>query len=258
MILMNSLGLVMFAKLALFLFSTVLLSTYAYAANDNEVDECQSALSKENYDVAFQRCEYEAEKGDALAAEIMGFLYLKGLGTTRDWALARKYLEQSIDAGNLNASRYLAILYWNGLGVEKSNEKAREYFKDCLVIAKDKNIDCAVQYAKVLGYNSNPPAIKEEAIDVYNKLIDVEHYEFSYDLASISLNVGKYKQSYKYAEFFIFWVRRYGDIALYSKSVQDSERIKEEARRHLTDADIGECYNWVKDEIYKISQKFNK
>ena len=156
----------MFAKLALFLFSTVLLSTYAYAANDNEVDECQSALSKENYDVAFQRCEYEAEKGDALAAEIMGFLYLKGLGTTRDWDLARKYLEQSIDAGNLNASRYLAILYWNGLGVEKSNEKAREYFKDCLVIAKDKNIDCAVQYAKVLGYNSNPPAIKEEAIDV--------------------------------------------------------------------------------------------
>ena len=221
-----------------------------------QVKKCEEAMKQAMYEVAVQQCEYEAEKGSTEAAEYLGYMYLKGKGVARDWGLARKYLEQAVDGGLVTARRYLAILYWNGLGVERSREKAMELFNDCMSYEMQNGGDsCKVQLAQTLSFGTNSEQDHRYAKDLYAQLFEKKDYQYSLDLAKMYLVLGQNAEAYKYAEFYIWWAKRYGDVEQLRLSMSDATVVKNKAVVNLSDVQVNDAYNWVKNEIYKINEE---
>lgn len=239
--------------LSLTLVSLMLFNNLSYAEESIETSKCINAIKHEHYDIAFQQCEHEADNGDALAAEMLGYMYLKGKGTSRDWNTSRKFLEQSVDLGNNMAYRYLGIIYWNGLGVERNVEKARELFNECVTYDVSQDISCTLQFAKVLSYNTNSTANKNEALDMYKKLFDNGYYEASVYYARVAHMLKKESEAYRYAEFFMLWVKRYGDLSLLRKNYLEAERIRDSASVNLSSNELNEGFNWVRSLLNDIN-----
>lgn len=225
----------------------------------SRVSSCEEAMKQGLYEVAVQQCEYEAEKGSAEASEYLGYMYLKGKGVGRDWGLAKKYLEQAIDGGLITASRYLAILYWNGLGVERSRDKAMDLFRDCMAYEEQNGGDsCKVQLAQTLSFGTNSEQDHRYAKDLYAQLFEKKDYQYSLDLAKMYLVLGQSANAYRYAEFYIWWAKRYGDIEQLRLSMSDATAVKNKAVVDLTDVQVNDAYTWVKNEIYKINEEHLK
>jgi len=227
-----------------------------YAAELSGGESCEEAMKHAHYDVAVQQCEYEAEKGSAEAAEYLGYIYLKGKGAPRDWVLAKKYLEQAVDGGVVTASRYLAILYWNGLGVERSRDKAMELFRDCISYEEQNGgVSCKVQLAQTLSFGTNSQDDHRYAKDIYAGLVENKDYQYSLDLAKMYLTLGNDANAYKYAEFYIWWAKRYGDIEQIRLSMSEASVVKNKAAASLSDNQVNSAYTWVKNEIHKINEE---
>ncbi len=227
---------------------------YADVLSDGE--KCADAMKNEHYSVAAQQCGTEAEAGDPAAAEILGYIYLKGKSGLRDWDLAKKYLEMAVDGGNITASKYLAVLYWNGLGVERDQQKAMELFADCINYENEHGgVTCKVQLASTLSFGTNSRADHENARDIYRDLVDGKDYGFAVDLAKMDLNLEEYFEAYKYAEFYIWWAKRYGTVSQIQRSMSEGEAVKNAASAHLSDAEVNEAFSWVKERIFAINNE---
>lgn len=235
----------------------LLISTTAIASSDFKPDEsCQDSVQKQHYDIALQQCEFESEKGDSLASEFLGFMYLKGKGGPRDWNLAKRFLEQSVDQGNVMANRYLAVMYWNGLGVPKDREKAKELFQKCVNYDKEKDIACTVQYAKTLSYNTNSIEDKRNALTLYQKLVDHEAYEYSYNYSKLALSLNKYNLAYRQSEFFLLWAQRYGNLAELRTKFRDAENISANAAKKISVEELSIGSSLIKAKIMDINRAF--
>lgn len=239
------------------LVSSLLLSpSLVWAMGINEGLNCIEAVQGSRYEVAMQKCELEAEEGNAQAAEMLGFMSLKGNGGPRDWKYAKRFLEQSVKLGNLNANRYLGVIYWNGLGVKVDHEKAHELFKSCLSFDLSTDISCTVQYAKTLSSQQNSLDDKLSALAIYQKLLDNHAYEYSFNYSKLALNLDKYEEAFIYAELFIRWAKRYGDLALLRQKYNEAEKISAQATKHLTDEELTKDSFWVKHKIFEINKAF--
>jgi TPR repeat protein len=69
----------------------------------------------------------------SLAETSIGYFYLEGLGTDRDYSLGIEWLESAADKGSMNALFYLATVYENGDGVEEDIDKALEYYLEGVI-----------------------------------------------------------------------------------------------------------------------------
>lgn len=247
------------AQLNVVVFLLLLLSNITTASTEFTPNEnCLETVQKQRFYIAMQQCEYEAEKGDAVAAELLGFMYLKGKGGPRDWNLARRYLEQSINFGNIKASRYLAVIYWNGLGVPKDEEKAKKLFNDCLTYEKNADNSCAVQYAKTLSYNTNSLDNREKALEIYQNLIDNEAYEYSYNLAKVALSLKKYNLAYRQSEFFLLWAKRYGNLPVLRTKFYEAEKVSTKASKKISPEELSLGSSWIKARIMDINRAYIK
>ncbi|MGN1393481.1 MAG: tetratricopeptide repeat protein [Succinivibrionaceae bacterium] len=223
----------------------------------NASEKCLNSVIKGLYDTALQQCEYETYKGNAQAAEMLGYMYLKGRGTSRDWVLSRKFLEKSVDLGNKTAYRYLGIIYWNGLGVPKSYEKARECFEQCITYDVNQDLSCTIQFAKVLSYKSNSKDNLREALTIYKKLFDLGVYDIAYYYADVAKKLSMYQDAYKYAEFFLVWAKRYGDLSQLRRNYINAEKIRNEMSAILTDNEINEGFLWMRIKLLQIDSTSN-
>jgi hypothetical protein len=233
------------------------LSPFCSLAAEIQNSECIESVKKKNYLIAFQQCEIEAEQNNPYAAEMLGFMYLKGIGAPRDWNLANRYLVQSVNLGNINANRYLGVMYWNGFGVKADKDRAHDLFNKCLTFSHDADISCTVQYAKTLSSQTNNFSDREHALSIYEELLQNEAYDYSYDYAKLALSLRKFKTAFRFSELFILWSKRYGDLASLRLKYIDSEKISSEAARFLSDEELTIESNWVKHEIQKINRKAN-
>lgn len=67
-----------------------------------------------NYAEAYQLWLERAEQGDAEAKNYIGILYYMGLGTPRDYSMAKHWFEQAANAGVADAQYNLGSMYENG------------------------------------------------------------------------------------------------------------------------------------------------
>ncbi|MBQ3682221.1 MAG: sel1 repeat family protein [Succinimonas sp.] len=239
----------------LFLGLGLTVSGTAAAASDINGDSCFQAVSEERYDNAFTLCENETEKGDAEAAMHLGYMYLKGKGTVRDWDQARKYLEQAVDQGNLMAYKYLGVLYWNGLGVPRDINKARDLFRQCLKFEPGEDLSCTAQFAETLTFGSNSRQNAMEAAELYSTLLKNRNYEYAYYLAKQQVELQENAAAFKNIEFFLLWSKRYGDLSALRKNITSAQKLENSLRGVIGDQESRDGFNWARDLIYAINHE---
>lgn len=69
-----------------------------------------------------------AERGDASAQYMVGYLYAQGEGVESDSGTAAKWYRKAADQGDPDAQLNLGLLYVNGMGGKKSYVSAYKWF----------------------------------------------------------------------------------------------------------------------------------
>ncbi|WFQ80832.1 MULTISPECIES: tetratricopeptide repeat protein [Xenorhabdus] len=79
-----------------------------------------------------------AEKGESEAQNAMGYLYMEGLGVSKDGVIAMEWLMESALQGNTAAQNNIGQLYWYGNnGVERDQAKAMQWFLKSVALGDD-------------------------------------------------------------------------------------------------------------------------
>ena len=113
-------------KLLLILFLSFSFIVSSYADSDN----CVNAFESEDYQNAALECINPANLGEIYPQNILGWLYLKGLGVSIDYSKALIWLNKSADQGNAWALGQLGLMYQNGYGVSKDYNQAFTLLKN--------------------------------------------------------------------------------------------------------------------------------
>ena len=78
---------------------------------------------------ALQQLEPRAAKGDVDAAALLGLCYQRGIGTSKDAAKARSYIERAAAGQEPESLNVLGDLYYEGDGVAKDLAKAADLYR---------------------------------------------------------------------------------------------------------------------------------
>lgn len=70
-----------------------------------------------------------AKNGDPAAQCLIGQMYVRGLGVTKNYEEGFKYLNLAADKGNVIAMLIIALMYLDGAGVAQNDKEAFHYFK---------------------------------------------------------------------------------------------------------------------------------
>ncbi|HWT29984.1 MAG TPA: SEL1-like repeat protein, partial [Propylenella sp.] len=82
----------------------------------------------------------------------LGSIYEKGLGVTKDLAVAQDWYRRAADAGNVKAMHNLAVLYAEGAGGKPDLEKAAALFRKAAEHGvRDSQFNLAILHARGLG-----------------------------------------------------------------------------------------------------------
>lgn len=76
-----------------------------------------------------QRVQQDAEKGDALAQQVLGGCYYFGDMVKKNFAEAAKWYRKSAEQGQADAQCNLGVCYENGTGVTKDHAEALKWFR---------------------------------------------------------------------------------------------------------------------------------
>jgi len=96
-----------------------------------------TSYDRANYQTALKVWMESAMTGDAEAMNYVGEIYLKGLGTDPDYALAQVWFKKSADKGNNRAKINLGYMYEEGLGVDKDMTKALNLYREASGVTND-------------------------------------------------------------------------------------------------------------------------
>lgn len=133
----------------------------------------QLALEQKNEELRYKLFELSWEYKNPLAADALGDLNQKGIGTKKDMKLAIEWYQKSIamesiygmeklgyiyitgpddvdrdfkkaqdlfvqgsELGGVNAAYYLGYMYYNGLGIEKNSQEAEKWFQRSKLLAE--------------------------------------------------------------------------------------------------------------------------
>src|SRR4029077_10271537 len=88
------------------------------------------AYDRANYQTALKVWMDSAMTGDVDAMNYVGEIYLKGLGTDPDYALAQVWFKKAADKGLARAKINLGYMYEAGLGVPKDPAQAINLYRE--------------------------------------------------------------------------------------------------------------------------------
>lgn len=83
-------------------------------------------LSQQAY---LEKCKTAASKGNVIAQNTLGFLYLNGQSVTQDYQLAAKWFRHAADNHYAPAQFNLAIMYKLGQGVEQNHSESIKWMQ---------------------------------------------------------------------------------------------------------------------------------
>ena len=95
------------------------------------------SYDRANYQTALKVWMDSAMTGDVEAMNYVGEIYLKGLGTDPDYALAQTWFKKAADKGNNRAKINLGYMYEEGLGVPKDMTQALNLYREASGITND-------------------------------------------------------------------------------------------------------------------------
>ncbi len=95
------------------------------------------SFDRANYQTALKVWMESAMTGDVEAMNYVGEIYLKGLGTDPDYALAQVWFKKAADKGNSRAKINLGFMYEEGLGVDKDMTKALNLYREASGVTGD-------------------------------------------------------------------------------------------------------------------------
>ena len=98
------------AAAALILIASLLSFLMACPILAGPIEDAKKAYSRGDYMTAYQLITPEAEKGDAVAQFILGFMYDEGKGVPQDDAEAAKWYRKAAKQGNIAAQYNLDLL----------------------------------------------------------------------------------------------------------------------------------------------------
>ena len=120
-----------------------------------------------DYKKAFESFSGADSEQDAIVSNVLGDMYLFGVGTEQDYTKAREYFEQATKyKDNEDAIERLIWIHLKGLGVEKDEQKAVEY-----MLKGDELKNRHAQFYLGLSYELGwgVTADKDKAIEYYKK-----------------------------------------------------------------------------------------
>lgn len=98
-------------------------------SSSSELKEGLSAYELENYDLAYKKLAPLSVKGDAMAQNTLGRMYMQGSGVTQDFNEAFALFQKAAGKGLPNAQSNLGVLYASGKGVEQDYKLSINWFK---------------------------------------------------------------------------------------------------------------------------------
>jgi len=96
----------------------------AGAAVAGPFEDAEAAYRRGDYTTAFNLWRPLAEQGDAYAQDVLGIMYVGGLGVPEDDAEAVKWYRRAADQGLAIAESALGIMYEQGHGVPRDYAEA--------------------------------------------------------------------------------------------------------------------------------------
>lgn len=89
----------------------------------------EDAYLRSDYSTAIEEWRDLANKGDAEAQNMLGYMYRYGEGISQDYSQAIEWYRRSADQGNPRAQNNLGVMYRYGLGVPQDYQKAFRWFE---------------------------------------------------------------------------------------------------------------------------------
>lgn len=108
-----------FAAIAVLTFALVLVAAVPLTAAS--VADGTHAFAKGNYRSAAKLARSSAERGNADAQALLGFMYEHGRGVPQDYILAAHWYTCAAEQGHVTAQYSLGLMYDKGHGVEQSD-----------------------------------------------------------------------------------------------------------------------------------------
>ena len=91
------------------------------------LSRAKEALGREDYALAAQDLQPLVERGNDLAALLLGHMYLDGKGVSKDIERGTQLVSKSTDGGNASIQLFVGEFYLNGLKVPRNERKAYPY-----------------------------------------------------------------------------------------------------------------------------------
>ncbi|HKK15510.1 MAG TPA: tetratricopeptide repeat protein [Gammaproteobacteria bacterium] len=107
-------------------------------------DDPVALFEEGDYEAAYSLWQPRAENGDPVAQNYMGIHHYMGLGTRRDFTLAREWYEKAATQGYPDAQFNLGLMYENGRGVRQDYLAAFKWF----IAAYEQGNDNALKHLK--------------------------------------------------------------------------------------------------------------
>ena len=157
------------------------------------IQEAAEAYHQGDYAKVRQLTESLANKGDAVAQNLLGVLYHNGQGVQQDYTKAREYYEKAAAQGNADAQNNLAKLYYNGLGMEKDYDKAHEWWEKA---AAQNNMDAQVRLGNLYYHGIAVEQNYNKAHEWWEKATVQGEPNAQYNLGVLYANGWGVKQDY--------------------------------------------------------------
>jgi uncharacterized protein len=138
----------------------------AGSAQSHSLSDALIRYARLDYAAAHRLLSPLADDGDAVAQEILGFMYSRGEGVTRDDAVAFRWFMLAAEAGRTEAQFELGRMYRDGLGVAADGQAALFWFRRA---AEQDKIDAYNAVGELYLGQNGIPADPEAASEWFSR-----------------------------------------------------------------------------------------
>ena len=141
----------------------LLIAIYAVFSSINVAAEgAASAYQRGEFDVALKEFRYQAERGDHIAQNNLGVMYLKGRGVDINYAEARHWFEAAAESELPGAMFNLGIMNLRGYGQPVDAAAAARWFRHAAELGdREAQFFLALQYSRGNGLEQSEDMAKQ-------------------------------------------------------------------------------------------------
>ena len=114
-------------KRILFIATTIFI--YSSIIKADTLEEGIAEHYKGNHANALKLLHPIAIKGNVTAQHLLGQMYLRGEGITKNYKKAFKWCQLAANQGNVNAQANLGLMYGHGKGVDQDYHQAAKWYR---------------------------------------------------------------------------------------------------------------------------------